>query len=210
MMKAGMMTMKNDILSTGLNLVKNYAAKTQVDSNRLERLRKTYGEVKAHSLLLQANYFIEIENIFDIKADAPWFHDKSLCFLATDCEISLGSGEVESFNAGVYEANYFTRATASSLSITFLETDKGDISSSYKACRGVIFNRDGTVNEQKKYSFKLTIGFLNPKTGQKTPIVYSWLVGTQEAEITASATGRSEVAKVNITFAKCMPILFAS
>ena len=174
----------------------------------LSELRRLYGEVRAYNLLLQAMYFVKIENIFNHKGDIPWFKDSKLCYLATDAPLSLGSNESESFYAGNYQANYLTQRSSSEVSVTFMETVNADISRSYIACRELAFNKDGTVNEPKKYAFKLTVGFLNPKNAGKSPLQRSWLVGVSSGNVELSSSGRSEVAKPSIDFVKLRPLLF--
>ena len=178
-------------------------------SSGLMQMKKIYGEVKAHDVLLQCMYTVKLENIFGIKGDAPWFKDKSLSYLVTDTELSFGSGESETFYAGALPASYMTQRTADDIDMTFIETLNGDIFKSYRACHGMIFNADGTVNEPKKYAFKLTIQLLNHRgTSGTPPLAGSWIVCVKSGRVELSSSGRSEVVKETITFQKLRPTLF--
>ncbi len=174
----------------------------------MTELKKIYGQVKIYDLLLQAVYFVRIENIFGLRVDAPWFDNESLCYLATDASLSLGSNESESFYAGAYQCGYLTQKSNDTTNVTFLETTEAHIGKSFLACRRLAFNKDGTVNEPKKYAFKLTVGFVHPKTNKETSLQKSWIVGVKECEAEASSSGRSEVVKQNVIFQKLRPLLF--
>jgi len=189
-MFASRAAVKNRVSGAGLNL---------------EALKKIYGEVRAHDLLLQAVYFVKIENVFNHKVDAPWFTDESLCYLATEAPLSFGSSESESFYAGSHQCGYLTQRTSSDISITFMETTGAHIAKSYVACRALAFNDDGTINEPRKYAFKLTIGFLDPKDITKSPLRNSFIVAAQNITTEASSAGRSEVVKHSIDFLRLRP-----
>lgn len=174
----------------------------------MQALKKMYGEARVHDLLLQAVYFVKIENIFNHNVDAPWFEDESLCYLATEAELSLGTNESESFYVGAYQNNYITKKSSGETSVTFMETVNADIAKSFLACRRLAINKDGTVNEPKHYAFKLTVGFINPRSGNKTSLRKTWLVGALSCSTEASSAGRSEVVKHTVTFVKLRPLLF--
>lgn len=175
----------------------------------LMQMKQIYGEVKAHGVLLQCMYVVKLENIFDIKGDIPWFKDKSLSYLITDTELSFGSGESESFYAGALSASYMTQKTDDEMDMTFIETLNGDIFKSYRACHKLIFNPDGTVNEPKKYAFKLTVGLIhNKKNSHIAPVARSWIVCVKSGRTEVSSASRSEIIKDTITFQKLRPDIF--
>jgi hypothetical protein len=176
----------------------------------MQQLKQMYGEVKVHEALLQSMYMVTIDDIFSIGAGIPWFKDKSLSYLVTDADLSLGSAEAESFYAGALPANYLTKKTADDMDMTFIETINGDIFKSFRACYELAFNNDGTVNEPRKYAFKLTIGLINPKAPTKPPVVTrSWLVAAKSGRTEISAAGRSEIVKESITLQKLRPLMYA-
>lgn len=206
----------DDFGGMALNLVSHAAKKTSsnidptVSSDLLEEYARIYGRVKAHHALIKAIYKVKIENIFGHKGDIPWFKDQTLCYLATDAELSLGSSESDSFYAGSIQANYLTQQISSEMDITFIETAKGDISKSFLACRRLAFNNDGTVNETKKYAFKLSVALLNPRNPQKIAVQGAWIVGVKSANIELSASSRSELVEIPVTFEKLRPLSFSS
>lgn len=172
-------------------------------------LKKMYGEIRAHEILLQCMYIVAIEDIYGIGAGIPWFTDKTLSYLVTEADLSLGSAEAESFYAGALPASYLTQKTADEMDMTFIETSKGAIFKSFRACYDLAFNKDGTVNEPRSYCFKLTIGLINHKQPNDPPAVTrSWIVAAKSGRAETSATGRSEVVKEAITFQKMRPLLF--
>ena len=178
-------------------------------SSGLMQMKQIYGEAKAHGVLLQCMYVVKLENIFDIKGDIPWFKDKSLSYLITDTELSFGSGESESFYAGALSASYMTQKTDDDMDMTFIETLNGDIFKSYRACHKLIFNPDGTVNEPKKYAFKLTVGLIhNKKNSHIAPVERSWIVCVKSGRTEVSSASRSEIIKDTITFQKLRPDIF--
>lgn len=178
-------------------------------SSGLMQMKQIYGEAKAHGVLLQCMYVVKLENIFDIKGDIPWFKDKSLSYLITDTELSFGSGESESFYAGALSASYMTQKTDDDMDMTFIETLNGDIFKSYRACHKLIFNPDGTVNEPKKYAFKLTVGLIhNKKNSHIAPVARSWIVCVKSGRTEVSSASRSEIIKDTITFQKLRPDIF--
>lgn len=178
-------------------------------SSGLMQMKQIYGEAKAHGVLLQCMYVVKLENIFDIKGDIPWFKDKSLSYLITDTELSFGSGESESFYAGALSASYMTQKTDDDMDMTFIETLNGDIFKSYRACHKLIFNPDGTVNEPKKYAFKLTVGLIhNKKNNHIAPVERSWIVCVKSGRTEVSSASRSEIIKDTITFQKLRPDMF--
>lgn len=196
---------------TALLNATNKAAKQAlgVDSSGLMQLKRMYGEMRAHDVLLQCMYMVKIENIFGLKGDIPWFKDKSLSFLVTDTELSFGSGESESFYAGALPAGYMTQKSEDDIDMTFIETLNGDIFKSYRACHKLIFNADGTVNEPKKYAFKLTVGLIhNKKNNHISPVARSWIVCVKSGRTEVSSAGRSEIIKDTITFQKLRPPMF--
>lgn len=178
--------------------------------NLLQQYAELYGKVRAHRALIKAVYKVSIDNIYGHKGNIPWFKDKSLCYLATDASLSLGSHESDSFFAGSVQANHLTQQTSSEVDITFIETVRGDITKSYRACKRLAFNNDGTVNETKKYAFKLTISLLDPRNPRKVALEGSWLVGVKSASIEVSASSRSELVTVPVTFEKLRPLSFTS
>ena len=180
-----------------------------LDSGGLMQLKRLYGEMKAHDVLLQCMYMVKIENVFGLTGAIPWFKDKSLTYLVTDAELSFGSGESETFYAGALPAGYMTQKTEDDIDLTFIETLNGDIFKSYRACHKLIFNADGTVNEPKKYAFKLTIGLIhNKKNSHISPVARTWIVGVKSGRTEVSSAGRSEVIKETITFQKLRPPMF--
>lgn len=176
-----------------------------------QALKLLYGEVRAHKALLQCMYVVTIEDIFNIGASIPWFADKSLGYLVTDTDLSLGSSESESFYAGSMQSSYLTQKTADDMDLTFVETANGDIFKSFRACYELAFNSDGTVNEPKKYAFKLSVGLIDHNNLSKPPVVQrSWLVGAKSGRAEISSAGRSEVVKHAITVQKLRPLMFES
>lgn len=175
----------------------------------IREMRKTYGELRAHEALLQCMYVVKIEDIFGNGANIPWFRDKSLCYLVTEADISLGSSESESFYAGAHQAGYLTQKSSDDMDMTFIETKNADISSSYRACHKLAFNDDGTVNEPRNYAFKLSIGLLSHHKPYGAPVIErSWLVGVKSAKPEISSAARSEIVKIPITFQKLRPLMF--
>lgn len=174
-----------------------------------QALQLLYGEVRAHRALLQCMYVVSIEDVFGIGAGIPWFHKQSLGYLVTDTDLSLGSSDSETFQAGALPASYLTQKTADDMDLTFVETANGDIFKSFRACYELAFNEDGTVNEPKQYAFKLSIGLIDHENLNKPPAVQrSWLVGAKSGRADISATGRSEVVKHAITLQKLRPLIF--
>lgn len=191
------------------NLAAN--ANRDVQASTMQALKQVYGQVRAHDILLQCMYFVKIEDIFNIGANAPWFNDKSLTYLITDTDLSLGSSEAENFEAGSLPGANLIKKTADEMEMTFIETINGDISKSYKACQDLAFNEDGTVNEARSYTFKITAGLINHKNpNAPPPFVKSWLVSVKSGSVAVSATGRSEIVKIPITFQKIRPKMFES
>jgi len=175
----------------------------------MQRLKQLYGEVKVHEALLQCMYVVTIEDVFSIGSGIPWFADKSLSYLVTEADLSLGSSESEAFYAGALPANYLTKKTADDMDMTFIETVNGDIFKSFRACYELAFNEDGTVNEPRKYAFKLTIGLIDHKAPTKPPAVTrSWLVAAKSGRAEISSAGRSEIVKESITLQKLRPLMF--
>lgn len=175
----------------------------------VREMRKVYGELRAHEALLQCMYVVKIEDIFGIGKNIPWFRDKSLCYLVTEADMSLGSAESETFYAGAYQASYLTQKSSDDMDMTFIETKYADISSSYRACHKLAFRDDGTMNEPKKYAFKLSIGLLSHHKPYREPVIErSWIVGVKSAKPEISSAGRSEIIKVPVTFQKLRPLMF--
>lgn len=206
------MTMRTDLVqalvTTGNNLVEGVETST-TNSQYMQSLQLLYGKVRAHEALLQCMYVVKIEDIFNNGPTIPWFNDKSLCYLVTEADMSLGSAESESFYAGAYQASYLTQKSSDDMDMTFIETMNGRITSSYIACRKLAFNKDGTMNETKKYAFKLSVGLINPKYPDSEPLITSsWLVGVKSAKIEVSSAARSEIIKIPITFQKLRPLMF--
>ena len=173
-------------------------------------LKRLYGDVRAHEALLACMYEVQIDDIFGIGADIPWFKDKTLRYLATDTSLSFGSAESDSFQAGSYQASLLTHQTADTMDITFIETANGDIFNSFQSCFKKAFNDDGTVNEPKSYTFKISIAVINHKKHSKTPpIGRSFLVSVKEGSTDLSASSRSELLKETITFQKIRPLIFS-
>ena len=175
----------------------------------MQELKMLYGEMRAHEALLQCMYIVKIEDIFNNGPKIPWFTDKSLTYLVTDADLSLGSADSETFYAGAFQAGYLTQKTADDMDMTFIETINADISNSYRACHKLAFSDDGTMNEPKKYAFKLSVGLINHKKPNSKPVINrSWLVGVKSARLEVSSTGRSEIVKIPITFQKLRPLMF--
>lgn len=175
----------------------------------MQSLKLLYGEMRAHEALLQCMYIVKIEDIFGNGPNIPWFKDKSLSYLVTDADLSLGSADSETFYAGAFQAGYLTQKTADDMDMTFIETINGNISKSYIDCHKLAFPGDGTVNESKKYAFKLSVGLLNPKNPNSVPVITaSWLVGVKSARLEVSSSARSEIVKIPITFQKLRPLMF--
>jgi hypothetical protein len=178
-------------------------------SGYMQTLKMLYGEMRAHEAMLQCMYVVKIEDIFGNGRNIPWFMNKSLCYLVTEADMSLGSAEGESFYAGAIQAGYLTQKTSDDMDMTFIETINGDISNSYMACHKLAFPGDGSVREPKKYAFKLTVGLINHKKPNSEPVVTrSWLVAAKSGKPEISSTGRSEVVKVSVTFQKLRPLGF--
>lgn len=175
----------------------------------MQDLRIMYGKTKAHDVLLQCMYVVTIQDIYGIGNGIPWFNDESLSYLVTEADLSLGSAEAESFYAGALPASYLTQKNADDMDMTFIETSRGDIFKSFRACYDLAFNKDGTVSEPRKYSFKLTVGLINHKKPNDPPaITRSWIVAAKNGRTEAAATGRSEIVKESITFQKMRPLIF--
>lgn len=188
------------------------AKKSTIAPEQASILKRLYGEMKAHDFLLQSMYLVKIENVYNLQGDIPWFRDKSLCYLVTDANFSFGSAEAETFYAGAMPAGCLTQQTGDDIDITFIETLRGDIFKSFRACYKLAFNDDGTVNEPRKYAFKLSMALIdhkNTKRNSIAPVGMSWIVSVKAGQTEVSATGRSEVVKENITFQKIRPLLFA-
>lgn len=171
-----------------------------------------YQNLYSHGAILQCNYAVQLWDIYDIGKGIPWFAKAfPISWLASEVEMSVGSGEAESFYAGSYQANYMTQQTADTIEITFVETKNMGISHSARLCKNLIFNADGTVNEPKKYTFVLGVGVFdkvrNPML--KTAVFEnSYLVAVKEASFSLSSTGRSEIIKTQVTFQKIRPYIF--
>lgn len=205
-----MINLGNTLVDNLTNQAKNSLNKQILGNNQLmQDYRIMYGKIRIKGVLLSSVYAVNIENIFNHSGDIPWFADKDFGYLVSTADISLGSGESESYYAGAYQANYMTQRSSDELEMTFIETLNGDIAKSYQACRTLAFNKDGTVNEPKKYAFSITISFLNPQNPTQTAFSKSWIVGVKSGNTTADSTGRSEIVKHSITFQKLMPHLFA-
>lgn len=191
----------NSFVAAATNTAKSYLP--------MQDLRKMYGEVRAHEILLQCMYVVTIEDIYGIGAGIPWFTDQSLSYLVTEADLSLGSADAESFHVGALPASYLTQKTADEMDMTFIETSKGAIFKSFRACYDLAFNKDGTVNVPKDYCFKLSIGLFNHKKPNDPPAVTrSWIVSVKSGRSETSAVGRSEVVKQAITFQKIRPLIF--
>lgn len=178
-------------------------------SEHMQALQLLYGKLRAHEALLQCMYVVKIEDIFGIGKGIPWFTDSTLSYLVTEADMSLGSAEGETFYAGAFQAGYLTQKSSDEMDMTFIETINGDISRSYMACHKLAFPGDGSVNEPKKYAFKLSVGLINHKKPNDEPVIMrSWLVGAKNAKPDISSTGRSEIIKVPVTFQKLRPLMF--
>ncbi|WP_296405019.1 hypothetical protein [Psychrobacter sp.] len=212
---------KNDEYSdisfdTAMNFVsksaKNKAGKvidSKIATSLLHEYARVYGQVKGHKALLKAVYKVKIDNIFGHKGAIPWFKDTSLCYLATDTSISLGSAESDTYRVGSEQANYLSQKSSDDFDITFIETHKGDISKSFGMCFGLAFNPDGTVNEPMRYAFKITISILDPKNTNSVAVARSYIVGVKAANIDVSASSRSEIVQIPVTFQKLRPLSFS-
>jgi len=196
--------------SFSMNLERHQAAlQARSPAAAIQDLRKMYGKVKAHDILLQCMYVVTIEDIYSIGAGIPWFTDQSLSYLVTEADLSLGSADAESFHVGALPSSYLTQKTADEMDMTFIETSTGAIFKSFRACYDLAFNKDGTVNVPKDYCFKLSIGLFNHKKTYDPPAVArSWIVAAKSGRTEASAIGRSEVVKETITFQKMRPLIF--
>ncbi|MGP5656810.1 hypothetical protein [Psychrobacter celer] len=203
--------MRTDLLQTlvaGNNVAERGKTGT-TNSQYMQSLKLLYGELRAHKALLQCMYVVKIEDIFGNGPNIPWFKDKSLCYLVTEADMSLGSAEGESFYAGAYQAGYLTQKSSDDMDMTFIETINGRIAKSYIDCHKLAFNKDGTMNESKKYAFKLSVGLINPEKPNSEPVITaSWLVGVKSARLEVSSTARSEIVKIPITFQKLRPLMF--
>lgn len=175
----------------------------------MQDLKKMYGQARALGVLLQCMYIVTIDDIYGIGHGIPWFTDKTLSFLVTEADLSLGSAEAESFYAGALPASLLTQKNADDMELTFIETSRGDVFKSFRACYNLAFNADGTVNEPRKYSFKLTVGLFNHEKPKDPPAVTrSWIVAAKSGRTEASASARSEIVKESITFQKVRPLFF--
>jgi len=181
-------------------------APTAID---LKTLKKLYGTMRAMDVLSQCMYQVKIEDVFGIGGDIPWFKNKDIGYLVTEADVSFGGAEAENSHAGSYEFSLLTKRTADDMDMTFIETINGDIFKSFRACRKRAFNEDGTVNEPRKYAFKLSIAIINPKKHTNiAPVGRAWIVGVKEGRTEVSSAGRSEIIKSTITFQKLMPTIF--
>lgn len=167
-----------------------------------------------YGAILQCQYAVYLNNPLGIGKNIPWFNpDFKLSWLATEVDMSLGSFESDHFNAGGFQLAYITGMSSGSIDVTFIETRQGHIANSYNACKKLIVNADGTVNEPAKYAFELDIHLLghnqrlNPNGNYKSDPIFATkhMVCVKEASISLSSTGRSEIAKVVVTFEKIAP-----
>lgn len=182
-----------------------------MNETMLNRLRLLYGELEARAGLLQCMYLITIEDVFNIGGGIPWFDDKKVWYLATDTNLSFGTGNSESFKAGSLPFSYLSDQEEDEIDITFIETKNADIFTSFRACKALAYNKDGTVNEQVKYTFKLSISVIDHAKPTAPPkLTRSWLVAAKSGTAGLSASARSEFLKPDITFQKIAPSSFAS
>ena len=202
--------MKSNIFPLLLQAAGTKVAQINGFSSPMQALKQMYGQVKAHDVLLQCMYMVKIEDVFGIGKNIPWFKDPSLCYLVTEADLSFGGSEAENFNVGALPAGHLTMKTGDEMDMTFIETANGDIFKSYKACQDLAFNKDGTVNEPRKYTFKISVALIDHKNPTKPPpISKSWLVSVKSGSAEVSSAGRSEIIKEPITFQKIRPLLFA-
>lgn len=168
---------------------------------------KHYQRLHGLGTLLQCQYAIELQNIYHIASNASWFGgDFPLAWLATDVELTNGSSENESFYAGAWQLHHFTQHSLESIEVTFIETAGGDIAKSAGVCQGLAYRADGTMTEPKHYTFKLTIKLL----GKQKSAPKDYLVAVKSFSTSLSSSGRSEVAKTQVTFQVIAPYgLFA-
>lgn len=169
--------------------------------------KRAYQELHALGTMLQCQYAIELQNIYHIASNASWFGgDFPLAWLATDVELTNGSSENESFYAGAWQLHHFTQHSLESIEVTFIETAGGDIAKSAGVCQGLAYRADGTMTEPKHYTFKLTIKLL----GKQKSVPKDYLVAVKSFSTSLSSSGRSEVAKTQVTFQVIAPYgLFA-
>lgn len=178
-------------------------------AGKLSVLKRMYGDVIAHEALLSCMYEVQFEDVFGMGGDIPWFKDKTLRYLVSDTSLSFGSAESDTFQAGSFQANLLTHQTSDTMDMTFIETASGDIFKSYRACFSKAFNSDGTTNEPRKYTFKVSIAVVNHKKHSNTPpIGRAYLVSVKEGGAELSASGRSDVLKETVTFQKIRPLIF--
>lgn len=174
--------------------------------------KQAYQTLYSHAAILQCNYAVQLWDIYAIGNGIPWFAKAfPISWLASEVEISVGSGEAESFYAGSHQANYMTQQTADTIEVTFIETKAMGISHSARLCKNLIFNADGTVNVPKKYTFVLGIGvFDKARHPMLRTAVFetSYLVAVKDASFSLSSTGRSEIIKTQVTFQKIRPYIF--
>lgn len=182
-----------------------------MNNSMLKRLRMLYGDLQARAGLLQCMYLVTIEDVLGIGAGIPWFEDKKLWYLVTDTNLSFGTSASETVKVGSLPFSYLSENEDDDMSITFVETKNAEIFTSFRACKALAINKDATVNEPAKYTFKLTIGVVDHSNPTAPPkLTRSWLVSAKSGETDLSATSRSELVKSNITFQKIAPLIFAS
>ncbi len=177
----------------------------------LSRYRSLY----SLGAILQCQYAVHVNDIFNIQgksAAIPWFAGSfPLSWLATEVDLSLGSLETESYHAGAYQGAYVTSQSSGTIEVTFIETANMDISKSYQACRRLATPAGGVVNEPKKYAFEIVISIFGNKSRNYQAKMVSpifevrHIVCVKEASISLASSGRSEIAKVSVTFEKLVP-----
>lgn len=197
-----------------VNNIKKGAANKKPNSNSnsishsdLAAYRSMYGINKALGVLNQSMYQVTLTDVFGIGGNIPWFKNKNIGYLVTEADISFGDAESELHHAGAFQFAHLTQQTDEDMDLTFIETEDGDIFKSFRACHWLAFNADGTINEPKKYAFRLSVAILNHKKGRQklAPVARSWLVGVKSGRTEVSSVGRSEIVKHTITFQKLMP-----
>lgn len=189
---------KFDIISKGKN---NWFGLSASEAMRHYRTLYSYGAI------LSCSYGVFLEDIFGIGEGIKWFEKPFLLsWLATDVDMSLGSLESESYQAGSHQMNYINQQSVNEMQVTFIETKNGDIAKSYEACKKLATPKDGTVNEPAKYAFALSVKLFGGRRDIKNPTLDKrYIVGVKDATISLQSTARGEIVKVQITFVKLAP-----
>ena len=212
----------SDTSNLQLNLQRTMSGKKAVltpQSNLLEpsallTMREAYNNLYSYGAIKQCHYAVFANDIFGIQQRAgvviPWFAQAfPMSWLATEVDYSIGSAESESFQAGSHQFNYLTQQSSDTIDVTFIETNGGHIAKSAKLCKDIAMPSDGTVKEPYHYTFALFVMVFGGTRDLRNPTLKaSYLAAVKEGSISLSSTGRSEIAKTQVTFQKIRPFSF--